>query len=68
MLFRSEHLQLVPLANAPALADGLRQLAADAALRARLAEAGYQRFCERLTPRVVGNDLRARLEGLLTAR
>jgi glycosyltransferase involved in cell wall biosynthesis len=63
-----EHLQLVPLANAPALADGLRQLAADAPLRARLAEAGYQRFCERLTPRVVGNDLRARLEGLLTAR
>lgn len=63
-----EHLQLVPLANAPALADGLRQLAADAALRARLAEAGYQRFCERLTPRVAGAGLRARLEVLLAAR
>lgn len=63
-----EHLQLVPLANAPALADGLRQLAADAALRARLAEAGYQRFCERLTPRVVGARLRARIEVLLNAR
>lgn len=63
-----EHLQLVPLANAAALADGLRQLAADAALRARLAEAGYQRFCERLTPRVVGAGLRARLEVLLAAR
>ena len=62
-----EHLQLVPLANAPALAEGLRQLAADAAMRARLAEAGYQRFRERLTPRVVGADLCARLESLLTA-
>lgn len=58
----------MPLANAPALADGVRQLAADAALRARLAEAGYQRFCERLTPRVVGAGLRARLEVLLAAR
>lgn len=62
-----EHLQLVPLADAPALAEGLRQLAADAAMRARLAEAGYQRFRERLTPRVVGAGLCARLESLLTA-
>jgi glycosyltransferase involved in cell wall biosynthesis len=63
-----EHLQLVPLANAAALADGLRALAADAGMRTRLAEAGYERFRERLTPRVVGADLRARLERLLTAR
>ncbi|RLT51709.1 MAG: glycosyltransferase [Chloroflexi bacterium] len=63
-----EHLQLVPLANAAALADGLRALAADAGMRTRLAEAGYERFRERVTPRVVGAVLRARLERLLTAR
>lgn len=59
------HLWLCPLGDAQALTDGLRTLAADEALRRRLAEQGYLRVVERLTPRVVGQKLKSDLAGLM---
>jgi glycosyltransferase involved in cell wall biosynthesis len=51
------HLWLCPPGEAGALAEAVRQLAADPALRDRLAEAGYARVKERLTSERVGARL-----------
>ena len=63
-----EHLWLTPLGDPAALARGLNSLAADEKLRARLAEQGYRRVMERLTPAVVGQRLQAELQALLERR
>lgn len=63
-----EHVWLCPLGDAEALATSLTSLAADAGLRARLAEQGYRRVLERLTPAVVGRRLKAELGQLLTEK
>lgn len=60
-----EHVWLCPLGDSLALADALRTLADDPALRHRLAEQGYQRVKERLTPAVVGPQLAQALHSLL---
>ena len=56
-----DHLWLVPLADARALSEALILLDADKKLMTRLAEAGYSRVTDRLTPIVVGKDLIANL-------
>ena len=56
-----EHLWLVPLGDARALTEALIFLSADKKLMARLAEAGYSRVTDRLTPLVVGKDMIANL-------
>ena len=60
-----EHLWLTPLGDPMALAHGLQSLAEDEKLRIRLAEQGYRRVIERLTPAVVGRKLKAELRNLL---
>jgi glycosyltransferase involved in cell wall biosynthesis len=61
-----EHLWLCPLGDSAALADALRTLADDAALRRRLAEQGYQRVKECLTPAVLGPQLAQALHSFLS--
>ena len=60
-----EHLWLTPLGDSHALAHGLQLLASDESLRENLAEQGYRRVLERLTPEVVGWSLKADLQALL---
>mgnify|MGYP002525808673 FL=1 len=60
-----EHLYLTPLGDRHALAHGLQLLASDERLRKQLAEQGYRRVLERLTPEVVGWSLKADLQSLL---
>lgn len=60
-----EHLWLCPLGDPLSLTDALRTLADDPALRHKLAEAGYQRVKECLTPAVVGPQLAQTLRSLL---
>ncbi len=63
-----QHLWLCPLGDVQALANGLHTLAADEALRRWLAEQGYRRVVERLTPEAVGQQLKSDLAGLITRR
>ena len=49
---------LVPPGDAPALADALRRLAADAALRERIAAAGHERWRSHGAPRAAASALR----------
>lgn len=53
VLTDGEHALLVPPGDANALAEALRVLTADAALRVRLGDAAYRRFLEVGTPRAV---------------
>ena len=52
-----EHLWLVPLADAGALAEALVLLSQDKKLMTELAESGCLRVIDRLTPAAVGKDL-----------
>ena len=52
-----EHLWLVPLADAGALAEALVSLSQDKKLMTELAESGCLRVIDRLTPAAVGKDL-----------
>jgi len=57
VLTDGEDALLVPAADADALADAMRRLAADAELRARIGEAAHRRFTEVGTPRAVASRL-----------
>ncbi len=56
---------LCPAGDARALADAIRTLAADPALRARLAEGARRTYEMRCSPQVIGKDVVARLETLV---
>ena len=60
-----EHLWLCQLGDPKALAGGLLKLAQDAQLRKKLANTGYLRVTERLTPQAVGPVLKNYLSSLL---
>lgn len=59
------HLLLVPLEDPAALADAIRQVRDDAALRDRLAQAGYRLYQERYTPTALGSLAKCHLLELL---
>jgi hypothetical protein len=54
---------LVPPGDAHALADALRTLATDEALRTRIAERGHELYVERASRRVLGERWREALDG-----
>lgn len=56
---------LCPANDARALADAIRTLATDAALRARLAEGARRTYAMRCSPQVIGKDVAAKLEMLV---
>ena len=65
LLHDGESALLVPPGDAEALADAIRQLAADEELRARIGEAGRKAFSERASRSVLGARWRALLAGLM---
>lgn len=52
---------LVPMANAKALADAILTLKNDDGLRRKIAQNGYNLYKEKLTPQVIGKELKADL-------
>jgi glycosyltransferase involved in cell wall biosynthesis len=67
-LTHGEHLWLCPRRNPAALADAIRHLKGDPALRARLGSQGLARFLQIGTVEAVGATLRRHLEELLDHR
>lgn len=65
-LFRDgEHLVTCPMADPVALAEAIRQMKRDEDLRNSVAAGGYSLFQERLTPMVLGSQLKRMLLDLL---
>ena len=66
-LFRpGEDVYAVPMGNPEALAEAIRALAADAELRQRVAQGGYEIFRERLSTRTIADQLASIVERSLT--
>lgn len=68
LLAPEEDALLVPAGDAAALAAALRRLAADDALRLRIAQRGHEVFRRRASPAVLGAEFRERLQALCDAR
>lgn len=62
------HLLLVPLEDPSALADAIRRIRDDAALRSRLAEEGYREYQAHYTPTALGGLAAKYLDELLDSR
>lgn len=62
------HVYLVPRANPSALAEAIRCLRADTALRAQLAREGNALFCQRFTIAAIGKQATSHLQELLSSK
>jgi glycosyltransferase involved in cell wall biosynthesis len=62
-----EHVLAVPMGDPGALAHAIQIMADDAALRQRIAAAGYQVFRERLTTPILAGQLASVIQGALCA-
>lgn len=60
-----EHVYTVPVGDPAALAEAIRALADDAALRHRIACGGHEVFRQRLTTRAIADRLGPIIEGTL---
>jgi glycosyltransferase involved in cell wall biosynthesis len=65
LLAHGQHAYSVPMGDPQALADAVEALADDLALRERIAEGGRQVFEERLSTRVVANQLCTLIENVV---
>jgi glycosyltransferase involved in cell wall biosynthesis len=65
LFIAGEHICAVPMGSPQALAEAIRTLADDQALRLRIASGGYETFKQRLTTRVIAGQLASVMEEAL---